>query len=86
MEQLPLRLVVVIMVTTSITCSLILPPAIASSGAGAEVDAVIRENAKLTVKELSNRSAIIGEAVDSGKVQIVPAYYHLDSGQVEFLG
>ena len=60
-------------------------PAISSSGAGAEVDAVIRENAKLTVKDLSDRSAIIGDAVNSGKVQIVPVYYHLDSGAVEFL-
>jgi carbonic anhydrase len=61
-------------------------PAIASASAGASVDEVIRENAKLTVAELTNRSAIIGAAVDSGKVTIVPAYYHLDTGAVEFLG
>jgi len=60
-------------------------PAILASGEGAEVDAVIRKNALLTVEELTNRSAIISEAVKSGQVKIVPAYYHLDSGKVEFL-
>ena len=60
-------------------------PAISSVSDSSDVDSVIRENAILTVKDLSNRSAIIGDAVNSGKVQILPAYYHLDSGKVEFL-
>lgn len=60
-------------------------PAIANASDSSNVDEVIRVNAKLTVEELTNRSAIIGEAVSSGKVQIVPAYYHLDTGEVEFL-
>lgn len=61
-------------------------PAIQASGEGADVDAVIRKNALLTVEELTNRSAIISEAVKSGQVEIVPAYYHLGSGKVEFIG
>ena len=60
-------------------------PAINSVSDSSDVDAVIRENAKLTVKDLTNRSAIIGDAVSSGKVQVLAAYYHLDSGEVEFL-
>lgn len=60
-------------------------PAIQATGEGADVDAVIRKNALLTVEELTNRSAIISEAVKSGQVEIVPAYYHLDSGKVEIL-
>jgi carbonic anhydrase len=60
-------------------------PAIAQSGEGASVDDVIRKNASLTVEDLVNRSPIIGGAVKAGKLKIVPAYYHLDSGQVEFL-
>jgi len=60
-------------------------PAIAMATDSSNVDEVIRVNAELTVEELTNRSTIIGEAVNSGKVQIVPAYYHLQSGRVEFL-
>ena len=60
-------------------------PAIQASGEGADVDAVIRKNTLLTVEDLTNRSSIIKDAVKSGKVEIVPAYYHLDSGKVEFL-
>jgi len=60
-------------------------PAIDSVADNASVDEVIRENAKLTVKELVKRFDIIAEAVNSGKLQIVPAYYNLDSGKVDFL-
>ena len=60
-------------------------PAIAASGGEASVTEVIKKNAELTVEELKNRSAIIGKASDNGDVKIVPAYYNLDSGQVDFL-
>ena len=39
----------------------------------------------MTADELKNRSAIIGNAVAEGKLKIVPAYYNLDSGRVDFL-
>ncbi len=60
-------------------------PAIAASGKGAEVSEIVKKNAKINAEELKNRSAIIKEAVEQGKVKIVPAYYNLDSGKVDFL-
>ncbi len=60
-------------------------PAISAAGEGAEVNDVVKKNAQLTVEELKTRSSIIADAVDSGKVKVVPAYYNLDSGKVDFL-
>lgn len=60
-------------------------PAIGASGEGAAVNDVVKTNAQLTVKDLIRRSDIIGDAVSAGKVKIVPAYYNLDSGRVDFL-
>lgn len=60
-------------------------PAIASSDSGAEVNDVVRKNAEMTSVDLVNRSSIIGDAVKSGKVRIVPTYYNLDTGKVDFL-
>ncbi len=60
-------------------------PAITASGAGASVNDVVKKNAEMTVAELANRSAIIRDAILSGKLEIVPAYYNLDDGRVDFL-
>ncbi len=60
-------------------------PALAASEAGAEVNDVVKMNARLTARELVSRSSIIGKAVEDGQVKIVPAYYHLDNGKVTFL-
>ncbi len=60
-------------------------PAIAASGEGASITDVVKKNAELVAKDLCNRSEIIKNAVDSGEVQIAPAYYNLDSGKVDFL-
>lgn len=60
-------------------------PAKSASAADASVNDVVKKNAELTVEELKNRSDIIGKAVASGDVKIVPAYYNLDSGKVDFL-
>ena len=60
-------------------------PALSASGDGADIEDVVRKNAELTTEELKNRSAIISSAVDKGDLSIVPAYYHLDTGQVDFL-
>lgn len=43
---------------------------------------VIKENAKFNAGELRARSAIISDASD---VTIVPAYYDIESGKVEFM-
>ena len=60
-------------------------PAINASDANATIEDVVRMNAALNAKELVDRSKIIGDAVRKGDVQILPAYYNLDSGKVEFL-
>jgi carbonic anhydrase len=60
-------------------------PALAASPADASVNDVVKKNAELTAKELVDRSAIIRGAVEAGKLKIVPAYYHLDTGRVEYL-
>ncbi|MDT0641991.1 carbonic anhydrase [Zunongwangia sp. F363] len=60
-------------------------PAISASGEDASVNDVVKKNAQLTAEELKTRSTIIREASESGKLKIVPAYYNLDSGKVDFL-
>ncbi len=60
-------------------------PAISASGADAGIADVVKKNAELTVAELSNRSEIIRNAVANDSIKIVPAYYNLDSGKVDFL-
>lgn len=47
--------------------------------------ATIRANAQLTAKNLIAQSRIIAEAVAGGMSELVPAYYHLDTGLVEIL-
>jgi len=60
-------------------------PAMAASKEGASINEVVKKNAELTTIELINRSSIIKNAVDSGKVKVISAYYNLDSGKVDFL-
>lgn len=60
-------------------------PAIAASGEGASVTDVVKKNAQLQIDEMMNRSAIISKAANDGQIKMVPAYYNLDSGKVEFL-
>ncbi len=59
-------------------------PALSACGAGADLATVVKKNAELNGEELINRSSIIRNAVESGKVKIVPAYYSLESGKVDF--
>jgi carbonic anhydrase len=60
-------------------------PAISSTGDGAGVNDVVRKNAQLNAIELKSRSSIISEAIDNGSVKVVPAFYNLDTGKVDFL-
>lgn len=62
-----------------------LQPAITASGLDAKADDIAKNNAILTAEELSSKSKIISSATESGKIYIIPAYYHLQSGQVYFL-
>ena len=49
------------------------------------VNAVVKTHALLTVGELIERSAIIRAAVDNGELELIPAYYSLETGEVLFL-
>ena len=60
-------------------------PAIEKSKEGDTINDVVKINAKLTARVLVEKSSIIKNAVNSGGVKIVSAYYRLDSGEVEFL-
>lgn len=51
---------------------------------GADVNTVVKKNAKLNGEALIERSKIISEAVKENKVKIIPAYYSLSNGEVEF--
>ncbi len=48
------------------------------------INGVARQNAILTSKELADKSDIIHNAVQHRKLEIIPAYYHLGSGKVDF--
>lgn len=58
-------------------------PALAAAP-GEPVDNVVKVNAELNADALRSRSAIIDEAVSKGALKIVPAFYALGSGQVDF--
>lgn len=60
-------------------------PALSASDEGASVNDIVKKNAELTAKELVARSQIISDAVKAGNLKIIPAYYNLDSGKVDFL-
>jgi carbonic anhydrase len=48
------------------------------------VNEIVKENAKITADLLRQQSEIIRGAVESGKITIIPAYYNLKSGKVDF--
>ena len=58
-------------------------PAIHASESN-EVNDVVKVNAEMNAKALGERSQIINDALNNG-LKIVPAYYNLDSGKVDFL-
>jgi len=58
-----------------------LQPAV-SACSGGTVDETVRENAKRTVQDLLDRSSIIRGAEG---LEVVPAWYRLEGGAVEFL-
>lgn len=60
-------------------------PAIYACGEGANIAEVVKKNAKIVSDDLMQRSSIIKKAVDSGDVKVVPAYYNLGTGKVDFL-
>lgn len=61
-------------------------PAIAASRKK-DVNSVVKKNAKMTCNDLVDRSDIIKKASEKkiGELHIVPAYYNLGTGKVNFL-
>lgn len=49
------------------------------------IDNSIRTNVKLVAASLKKSEPILAEFVHSGKVKVVEAYYHLDTGKVDFV-
>lgn len=60
-------------------------PAVSACGSNASITEVVKKNAELTVNSLKERSSIIRNAVEAGKLKVVPAYYELGTGKVNFL-
>jgi carbonic anhydrase len=59
-------------------------PAVQKHGANGDLDTIIKENSKVSVADMLGKSEIISKAVESGDVKIVPAYYSLSTGKVDF--
>jgi len=51
----------------------------------AVLDAAIRDNVRQSAKDLLDHSDVLHHMVDEGKVTIIEAIYHLDTGKVERL-
>ena len=58
-------------------------PAITSTKS-TNIDEVSTLHAKLTAEKLISDSTIISDAIDHDKVKIIPAFYSLESGKVNF--
>lgn len=58
-------------------------PAIADSNSK-DVDEVSHIHAKLTTKQLTIESSIIAKVIENDALKIIPAYYSLETGQVDF--
>lgn len=49
------------------------------------INNIVKKNAELTGFSIYKNSRIIQKAVDDQQVKIISAYYHLDSGKVDFM-
>jgi carbonic anhydrase len=56
-----------------------------SSNNGAFVQAVTEKNVVLTVARIRERSPILRDMIESGKIKLVGALYDVHSGQVKFM-
>lgn len=60
-------------------------PAIASAKKDATINDISKKNAEHSVVELKNRSSILKDAIEKGNLKVIPAYYNLDTGKVDFI-
>jgi carbonic anhydrase len=51
----------------------------------ASINQIARQNAIRTVQHLIGNSSIIKDSLEAGKLKVLPAYYRLDTGEVDFL-
>ena len=54
------------------------------SASGNSVNEIAKSNAILTAQELTEKSDIIRNEVHKNTLEIIPAYYHLETGKVDF--
>jgi carbonic anhydrase len=54
-------------------------------GDEAYVDKIMKANARLVAKSITQRSTIVRNAISQGKLEVIPADYHLESGKVEYI-
>lgn len=59
-------------------------PAVKACGDGCSVNTVVKTNAQLTAEELSNKSAIIKNEIETDELRVLSAYYNLGTGKVDF--
>lgn len=52
---------------------------------GGNITEVIKKNAELNAEELVKKSAILLKAVKKEQLKIIPTFYNLESGKVEYL-
>ncbi len=60
-------------------------PAIANCGNNVGVDEVVKENARISVENIKEHSKIIRDALKKDELEILPAFYNLHTGKVDFL-
>ena len=60
-------------------------PAVKASNHDAEINDIVKLNAKNTVAELKSKSKILKDAVHNGVLKVIPAYYNLNTGEVDFI-
>lgn len=49
-----------------------------------DINSIVKTNSVLTAQSIYKNSKIIAKLVDQGDLKIIPAYYHLASGKVDF--
>ncbi len=60
-------------------------PAIAHCGKDADVNDIVKQNVSVSIKDIIEHSTIVRNALRKKELEIVPAYYKLDTGEVDFL-
>ena len=57
----------------------------ASHEKGLLIDNAVRDNVRFAVKQLRESGPILSKLIGEGKLHVVGAVYHMDTGAVEYL-